>query len=153
MDSLELAEAYLREAEIRLRVAEWALSQGAYAYCIRQSQEAVELALKAALRLVGIEPPKWHDVGPVLIQFSDRFPGWFRDAIPELAAVSRWLRREREPAMYGDEELGLPPNRIYTEPYARKALEGARMVYEHVAKLLSETAHRHSQRNGQASGD
>ena len=132
----ELAEAYVEEAARRVRFAELALREGAYAYCIRQCQEAVELSLKAALRLVCVEPPKWHDVGPVLVQFSDRFPEWFRELIPELAAISRWLRREREPSMYGDEELGLPPTRLYTEPYARKALEGARMVLDAVMRLL-----------------
>jgi HEPN domain-containing protein len=40
---------------------------------MRQSQEAVELSLKAALRVAGIEPPKWRDVGPILMQNRDRF--------------------------------------------------------------------------------
>lgn len=140
MNTLEMALAYVREAERRVRTAEGALREGALAYCIRQSQEAVELLLKAALRLVGVEPPKWHDVGPVLVELSDRFPQWFRERIPELAAISRWLRREREPSMYGDEELGLPPTRLYTEPYARKALEGAKLVYEQVKRLIEEVS-------------
>jgi len=131
-----MAKAYIKEASRRVETAKRALSEKAYAYCIRQSQEAVELLLKATLRLVGIEPPKWHDVGPVLVEFSNRFPNWFKKEIPQLAAVSRWLRREREPAMYGDEELGLPPNRLYTEPYAQKALEAAMYVYEIVKKLF-----------------
>lgn len=136
MNNVDMARAYVEEAERRIRVAEMMLKEKAYAYCIRQCQEAVELLLKAALRLVGVEPPKWHDVSPVLVEFSSRFPEWFRERIPELAAISRWLRREREPSMYGDEELGLPPTRLYTEPYALKALEGAKMVYTYVRKLL-----------------
>lgn len=133
---MDMAKAYVEEAERRIRIAEIALREKAYAYCIRQCQEAVELLLKAALRLIGVEPPKWHDVGPVLIEFAERFPDWFKDKIPELAAISRWLRREREPSMYGDEELGLPPTKLYTEPYAAKAIEGARTVYTYVKKLL-----------------
>ncbi len=74
MNNIELAQAYIEEARRRIRTAEQALSEKAYAYCIRQCQEAVELLLKAALRLVGIELPKWHDVGPVLVRFQDRFP-------------------------------------------------------------------------------
>ena len=136
--NLEMCRAYLEEAQRRVRTAENALSEGAYAYCIRQCQEAVELSLKAALRLVGIEPPKWHDVGPVLMEFRARFPQWFKELIPELAAISRWLRRECEPSMYGDEELDIPPTKLYTEPYARKALEGAKMVHQAVLKLLNE---------------
>ncbi|MEM4970161.1 MAG: HEPN domain-containing protein [Sulfolobales archaeon] len=136
MNNIDMARAYIEEAERRIRIAEMMLREKAYAYTIRQSQEAVELLLKASLRLIGIEPPKWRDVGPVLIEFSDRFPEWFREKILELAAISRWLRREREPSMYGDEELGLPPTRLYTEPYALKAVEGAKIVYVYVKKLL-----------------
>ncbi len=44
--------------------------------------------------------------------------------------------------MYGDEELGIPPTQLYTEPYARKALEGARFVYEHVQRLYNEVTQR-----------
>ncbi len=63
MNNIELAKAYLEEACRRVRVARWTLSE--YAYHIRQCQEAAELSLKAALKLVNIEPPKIRDVGPV----------------------------------------------------------------------------------------
>ncbi len=138
MSNLEYAKSYVEEAERRIRVAEGAVNEGAYAYCIRQCQEAVELLLKASLRLVGIEPPKLRDVGPVLLEFKDRFPEWFKERVDELAATSRWLRREREPSMYGDEELGLPPTRLYTRPYALKALEAVRTVHGCVKRLLEE---------------
>ncbi|MDK6028910.1 HEPN domain-containing protein [Ignisphaera sp. 4213-co] len=69
-----MVKSYIEEAEKRLRVAEMMLKEKSYAYTIRQCQEAVELSLKAALRLVGVEPPKWRDVGPVLVEFSERFP-------------------------------------------------------------------------------
>ncbi|NPA23525.1 MAG: HEPN domain-containing protein [Crenarchaeota archaeon] len=137
-NNLELATAYIEEARKRLRTARQALEEKAYAYCIRQCQEAVELSLKAALRLIGIEPPKVHDVGPILVRYGDRFPEFFKEEIPELAAISRWPRREKrkEPSMYGDEELGIPPTQLYTEPYARKAYESAISVLEEVEKLL-----------------
>ena len=95
MNNLNMAKAYLREALRRIKTAERALEEGGCAYCIRQSQEAVELALKGSLRLVGIEPPKWHDVGPILLKEGDRFPEWFRQKLEEIASISRWLRRER----------------------------------------------------------
>jgi HEPN domain-containing protein len=103
-----MAEAYIRQAMERLKHAREALRRGNYPYVVRQSQEAVELALKASLRLVGVEPPRWHDVGPVLRRETGRFPEWFREEIPRLARISRRLRREREPSMYGDEESGIP---------------------------------------------
>lgn len=40
--------------------------------------------------------------------------------------------------MYGDEELGLPPTKLYIEPYARKAVDGGRFVYEYLRKLVDE---------------
>ncbi|MEM2896394.1 MAG: HEPN domain-containing protein [Candidatus Bathyarchaeia archaeon] len=136
MNNLELARAYLDEAKMRVETARRALEEEALAYCIRQSQEAVELSLKGALRFVGIEPPKWHDVGIILIENKDRFPEWFKSEIESIASTSRWLRREREPSMYGDEELGLPPKRIFTKSYAERAFKEASNVFEVVSKLV-----------------
>ena len=138
MNNLEMAKGYFDEAKRRMGTAKRALEEDAYAYCLRQSQEAVELALKASLRLICIEPPKWHDVGPILIENSKKFPEWFKERIDSLCATSRWLRREREPSMYGDEESGLPPSRLYTKPYAERAVKEAKMVLELVERLLKE---------------
>ncbi len=131
-----MASSYLEEAGRRIRTSENALNESAYAYCIRQSQEAVELSLKSALRFIAIEPPKWHDVSPVLIENKERFPKWFRDRIDEISASSRWLSHERTPSMYGDEESGLPPQRLYTIRYAERALEEAKNVFEVVSRLI-----------------
>ena len=57
-----MAKAYLRQAESRLEDAEDAFDDRNYPYCLRLSQECVELSLKASLRLVGIEYPKIHGV-------------------------------------------------------------------------------------------
>ena len=38
--------------------------------------------------------------------------------------------------MYGDEETGILPTQLYTEPYAKKAFEDAKFVVENVEKLL-----------------
>jgi len=127
----------MEEAVRRIKTARLSLDDGGYAYCIRQCQEAVELSLKAALRFVGIEPPKWHDVGIILIENKERFPEWFQKEIEEMASVSRWLRREREPSMYGDEEMGLPPQRLYTRNYAEKAYVESSKVVDSVSKLIS----------------
>jgi len=70
----DLARSYLRQAEERLKHARESLESGNYPYVVRQSQEAVELLLKAALRIVGVEPPKWHDVGPILKREINKFP-------------------------------------------------------------------------------
>jgi len=88
---------------------------------------------------VGVEPPKWHDVGPVLRREQGRFPAWFREHMDELISISRSLRKERELAMYGDEESGIPPEELYTRVDAEYALNSAKMVLSLVEKLLKET--------------
>jgi HEPN domain-containing protein len=138
MNNVAMARAYVVQAVERIRHSEEAMERGNYPYVVRQCQEAVELLLKAALRLVGVEPPKWHDVGAILKSEVERFPSWFRSEVPKLARISRKLRREREPAMYGDEESGLPPNELYDEEDAREALRWATQVFQAVSKLFKE---------------
>ena len=79
LNNYDLAKSYIRQAEERIKHAKEALSEGNYPYAVRQCQEAVELLLKAALRYVGVEPPKLHDVGPLLRKERDRFPAWFQE--------------------------------------------------------------------------
>jgi len=138
LNSLELAKSNLRQAEERIRHAKEAVEEGNYPFVVRQCQEAVELALKASLRLAGIEPPKWHDVGPILKREREKFPKWFQEKIDELASMSRSLRKERELAMYSDEETGVPPEELYIRSDAEYALKVAETVLSSVNRLLSE---------------
>ena len=55
-----------------------------------------------------------------------------------MASISRMLRREREPSMYGDEELALPPDELYTFEDAKTALDGCVFVLNNCKKLLDE---------------
>ena len=128
MNSKEMAESYLIEGEIRLETARTALDKGHFAYAVRQSQECVELSLKGALRYLGIEPPKWHDVGIILRNEAQRFPDWFTESIDRITLISRELRRERETSMYGDNELNLPPQQLYTKLDALEAVRKADFV-------------------------
>ena len=90
MNSLEIAEAYLKEARIRIKYAELSLNEDKdYAFCVRICQEAVELSIKACLRLVGIEYPKTHDPGKILLECIDRFPSWLRNEVNNIADISR----------------------------------------------------------------
>jgi HEPN domain-containing protein len=102
-----------------------------------QNRDWNQLSLKSALRFVGIEPPKWHDVGFILEKEKDRFLQWFKNEIERFAFSSRKLRREREPSMYGDEELSLTPEEMYHKYDAEVSLEDAAFVYEKCEELLS----------------
>jgi len=132
-----MAEANLRQAEVRLKHARSALEDGDYAYSVRQAQEAVELSLKAALRAVGVEPPGWRDVGPILRREASRFPGWFSSEIGWMAFASRVLGRDGELAMYGDEERGIPPEDLFGREDAEAAVEWAERAHSLAARLLS----------------
>jgi HEPN domain-containing protein len=57
----------------RIKHAKETFENRNYPYVVRQSQEAVELLLKASLRLVDVEPPKWYDVGTALRREAHRF--------------------------------------------------------------------------------
>lgn len=125
----QLGIGLLRQSRARLQVAEYMMAHGNFAYVIRSCQEAVELALKGCLLVVGIDPPRWHDVGPVVRRERHRFT-WLADEDVELAAsISELLRDERERSMYGDEDAGLPPEHLYTRAEADQAIRDARYVH------------------------
>jgi HEPN domain-containing protein len=83
LNSRALAEEYLRRAERYLREARNAYVEGDFPTAIRRSQESVELSVKVALRLLGIEYPRKHDVSDVLDQIVglEALPGYFREAV------------------------------------------------------------------------
>lgn len=138
MTNDEMARAYLAQAEEILLEAENAHGRGVWNLVVRRAQEAVELALKAALRGAGIEVPRVHDVGVFLKEQHAKFPEAFRTEIERLASISRRLRREREVSFYGDEEVGAAPQQLYAEPDARMALDDAGYVLEQCRRLFGE---------------
>ena len=58
--------------------------------------------------------------------------------IDRMASISRMLRREREPSMYGDKELALPPDELHTFEDAKTALDNCVFVFNNCKKLLDE---------------
>ena len=128
MTSLTLAQSYLVKAKIRLKVLDLLLAEEAYSDVIREAQELVELALKAILRQAGIDPPKQHDVGGLLVEFKDRLPEEVAPHAERLASISRWLRKERELAFYGD--VDFIPTAEYSKEDADRAITDSRVVVE-----------------------
>jgi len=126
MTSVSLAQSYLLKATKRLKILPVLLEESAYSDVVRESQEIVELALKGLLRQAGVEPPKWHDVGPMLIEYRDRFPAAVAAQVERLASISAWLRKEREFSFYGD--IDFIPTEEYHREDAVRAMEDARLV-------------------------
>lgn len=131
-----MARSFLRQALYRLGGVERAIGDSQYAIAVRWSQEAVELALKAALRAAGVEPPRWHDVGEVLKASVARLPVPLQSVADRLVRISADLRQDREPAFYGDEAGDRTPDELYGEADARRASADATFVVDHVRDAL-----------------
>lgn len=132
--NVTLAQSYLVKARKRLRALQVLLEEEAHSDVVREAQEVVELALKGILRQVGVEPPKQHDVGPLLLAVADRLPPSVRDGLPDLARGSAWLRREREYSFYGD--IDVIPTEAYGPDDARRAWELARAAVELASAVI-----------------
>ncbi len=130
MRNRTLAADYVRRASARLRSVDVLHEAGSWADVVRESQEVVELALKGLLLAAGIDPPRVHDVAEVLEAERGRLPAGLSDEIDAMAAASRTLRRDRELAFYGAEDL--TPSEFYRERDAEEARDAARMVVERV---------------------
>ncbi len=129
MTNRSTAQAYVDQAALVLDEAQSLHRRGAWNLVVRRCQEAVELALKGALRAVGVEVPRVHDVGGTLRQHSQRFPAALREAVAELVSISRRLGRERELAFYGDQDADTPPQELYGVEDAERALaDGSRAL-------------------------
>jgi hypothetical protein len=128
MTNEALARSYLEKATDRLDSLDVSTKKGAYSDVVQEAQEIVELALKGMLRAVGIERPKLHDVGDLLLAYRDRFPGDLAGRLEELAAISKALREERELACYG--EVDVIPTEASSLADARQASNGALQAVE-----------------------
>ena len=135
MTNGSLAQSHLFKAQKRLKILDVLFKEDDFSDVIREAQEIVELALKGMLRSVGIEPPKWHDVGGVLMEFRGRFPESIRKEIPSLADVSSWLRKEREFSFDGD--IDFIPTEEYESEDANRAMEDARFVVSIAEKVIA----------------
>lgn len=96
------------------------MEAAAYPDVVREAQEIVELALKGMLRAIGVDPPKWHDVGTILVEYRNKFPPAVAADFDALAAISLRLRRDREAAFYGD--IDLIPEHVFDRDAAERAL-------------------------------
>lgn len=123
MKNLSLARSYLGKAQKRLKILNMLLDEDDYSDVVREAQEIVELALKGMLRQIGIEPPKWHDVGQLILEYRTRFPDEVSAQAEKLAEISAWLRKEREFSFYGD--IDFIPTEQYSKEDAQRAIDDA----------------------------
>jgi len=135
MTTVQLAAGYLKKSEDRLAMMEVLMNRQAWSDVIRESQEIMELALKGVLRAIGIDPPKWHDVGGLLLEYGKRIPQLSETQIKELAEASKMLRKEREFSFYGD--VDFIPTDQYDKEDAAQAFAYARQATAALKSVLS----------------
>jgi HEPN domain-containing protein len=136
MQNRELAADHVRRAQVRVRALDLLFDADSWADVVRESQEALELALKGLLRAYGVDPPRAHDVSDVLLAERERLPEAIRGRLAELASASRDLRRDRELSFYGAEDL--TPSAFYEKQDAERAREMARDAVQAIAAVVLE---------------
>jgi HEPN domain-containing protein len=136
MTAESLARSLIRQARQRLKILPVLMEEGAFNAVIREAQECVELVLKGLLRSCGVEPPKIHDVGGLLVLHRGRI-AQLRGGILQidrLADISRRLRKERELAFYGD--IDFIPDEAYDKTQAEEAIRDAIFCVEQVESAI-----------------
>ena len=123
-------EKLISEAErILVRDVKGALDEGDANLAVRRSQEVVELALKGALKILGIDYPRIHDVAPV---FSEQIRQKRQiddiEALDRIETASLWLTQARAPAFYFE--------RDYNIEDAQQAFQDADFVLNQVRRML-----------------
>lgn len=134
MTNVDLSKSYLFKAKKRLKILDVLFKEGDFSDVAREAQEIVELALKGLLRYVGVDVPRIHDVSNLLLGFKERFPSSVKSNLKKLVRISKYLRKERELAFYG--EIDFIPTEEYTENDAQKAKKDACFVVETVLKEI-----------------
>lgn len=123
MKNRSLTRDYVVRSGIRLEALQVLFDRGGYADVVREAQEVVELVSKALIRHLGAEPARGHDVSAQLAELRARLPESLQANLDTLIDVSRELRRDRELAFYGTEDL--TPSEFYSKKDAQRALEQA----------------------------
>lgn len=116
-----LAKDYLRKVQARRMALQVLFEQRSYDDVVREAQEIVELSLKGALRCLGIEPPKRHDVAPYLARATG-LPAKWRRQLKHFQEVSEVLAEERSHAFYGDEATNQPASAFFGVHDAKRAM-------------------------------
>lgn len=134
MTNPRLARDYLLRSQKRLKAVALLFDEEAFADVVRESQEVVELLLKALLRSFGLAVPFSHDLSEALDTNAARLPSEVRERIPRLAEISRRLRKDRELAFYGSEDV--TPSTFYTRGDAQEARAMAEEVLAAVTPFI-----------------
>ena len=134
MKNRTLTKDYVTRAGIRFTALQVLFDNGGYADVVREAQEIVELLSKALIRHLGAEPARVHDVSAQLEELRPRVLPELQTKLDTLIEHSRELRRDRELAFYGTEDL--TPSEFYSKKDAQRALGFARDSLSYVQQIV-----------------
>ena len=137
MHNGDLAEDYVRRAGVRLTAINVLHQAKSWADVVRECQEAVEPSRSRGCFGPATSPRLACTTSPTCCggSVTDSLPS-ARRHVDRLARISRELRRDRELAFYGAEDL--VPSSFYKEEDARRALDGAEFVVATASAALAE---------------
>lgn len=126
--SVEMADSFLKGSSKKLGEAESHLGSLNYPESISASQECIELSIKAVFLLLQKEYPKRHE-------FRDEEFGALLERVPErlryldfhrLFLISKFWLGLYSTAKYGEERLGIGPEKLFKGDEAKLALAHAK---------------------------
>jgi HEPN domain-containing protein len=126
----ESGKKLIREAERLVgRDLRSALEEGDFNMTVRRSQETVELVLKGALKILGIDYPKVHEVSRIFTRrVREKLPDIEEDSLTRIENISMWLSEARAPSFYFEKD--------YTVEDAQRAFQDATFVFNRVREML-----------------
>ena len=136
-DKKKFIKDYLNEGKVRLELAEFALKKGNPNTAIRECQDSVELVSKCLLIAFGLYVPEKHEIKEDIKDIVDLFSKDFqKDFEGDFYSLLKELRREREPAYYGDVFQNISPAELYTKEDAQNFINRTKKFYSSVRKEL-----------------
>jgi HEPN domain-containing protein len=134
--SRKIARDYLGKVEARAEALRLFLARDRYDDVVREAHEAIELLLKGTLRFIGVDPPRRHEPGPVLLRHLDRLPAAWREQAPGICEISERLFAERGHAFYGNEDDLVPPSELFDRSEAEEAIAAVERLLGLYRQLL-----------------
>ena len=120
MTNHQLVKDYRLRARGRRKAIQVLLDERLFADVVRECQEAAELLLKSVIRAAGHAVPMTHDVSVKLNEIKEDLPDAVKGQLARLCTISKNLRRDRELAFYGSEDV--TPSEFYEESHALSAI-------------------------------
>ncbi|MCL0096755.1 HEPN domain-containing protein [Thermodesulfovibrionales bacterium] len=135
MNNVSMGKNYINDAKIIFEEAKDSLSRGHYHRTVRKCQESTELASKGLLRIAGIEYPKSHKVGKVLLEspLKEKIES---ETLKKMAQITDDLSANREIAFYGTETEA--PEELFSKSDAEEVISNSEFIFSNIDKLLKE---------------